>query len=673
VLDLAAGDYVVHVSHGIAKFQGLRHLETDGKREEYLTLQFADNAKMHVPASQIQLVQKYIGVRGRRPSLSKLGGAGWSRQKQRVEDAVRDMAAEMLRIQALRQASPGISYPRGSEWYESFRGEFIYSETEDQIVAMGQIEEDMAVSRPMDRLLCGDVGYGKTELAMRAAFKVAESGRQVAVLVPTTVLATQHYRSFRERMADYPVRVEVLSRFRSAAEQKEICRRLTLGEIDILIGTHRILSRDVAFADLGLVVIDEEQRFGVEHKERLKAMRATVDVLTMTATPIPRTLHMALLGLRDISALSTPPMDRRAIHTEVLRYDESALRAAMLRELSREGQVFFVHNRVQDIDRLAERLRELLPEGRFAVAHGQMAEGELERTMIEFVRGEADVLVCTTIIESGLDIPRANTMIVHEADRFGLAQLHQLRGRVGRSQRRAYCLLLLPERRPVRPEAARRLKAVEEFSDLGAGFQIAMRDLELRGAGNILGAEQSGHIATVGYELFCQLLESAVRDLKGEDRPVRVDAHVELGVDIYIPRDYIPSDRQRMEVYRRLAGCTDVQQLHQLADDLDDAYGRLDEDVRTLLEIAEIRVHAAHLGIRSILLKAPDVIFRVEDFRRCEGLFDDAPGSVRLPDERTVHWRPPEAYLQQPTIVHVLRKRMAVAAGQDGNSRTRDR
>jgi len=528
---------------------------------------------------------------------------------------------------------------------------------------MQQIDRDMAASRPMDRLLCGDVGFGKTELAMRAAFKVAETGKQVAVLVPTTVLAAQHVRTFRERFADYPFEIDAISRFRTPREQAEILERAKRGQIDVLIGTHRLLSEDVSFRDLGLVVIDEEQRFGVEHKEKLKAVRATVDVLTMTATPIPRTLHMALLGLRDISALGTPPLDRRAIHTEVCHYDERLIREAIRRELNRRGQVFFVHNRVMSIEPLAERIRQLVPDARVTVAHGQMREGQLETTMLKFVRGEIDVLVCTTIIESGLDIPTANTMIIHDADRFGLAELHQLRGRVGRYKNRAYCYLLLPERRSVTPAAARRLKAIEEFSELGAGFQIAMRDLEIRGAGNILGKEQSGHIAVVGYQLYCQLLERAVRDLKGEKAPARVEAHVELGIDAYVPRSYIASDRQRMDVYRRIVRCEGRDDIEQLTRDLADAYGPVPPAVDTLLSLAEIRVLAGSLGVESIIRMEPDLVFVVRDFTTAETIFEDAPGSVRLPDEKTAHWRPPPATWEMPTLVNLLLRRLRRAAG----------
>jgi len=662
LLDLQVGDHVVHVGHGICRFDGLRRLDRDGRSEEYLTLRFAGGVVLHVPAGRINLIQKYIGARQRRVSLSRLGSPTWARQKERVGEAIRDLAAEMLRIQALREADQGISYPVGTDWQGQFAEEFIYSETEDQVKSMAEIDRDMGRSRPMDRLLCGEVGFGKTELAMRAAFRVVEAGRQAAVLVPTTVLASQHGRTFKERFADYPIRVEVISRLRTPGEQAEILRRLKLAQIDIIIGTHRLLSRDVAFADLGLVIVDEEQRFGVEHKEHLKRMRATVDVLTMTATPIPRTLHMALLGLRDISSLASPPLDRRAIHTEVCHCDDRLLRMAILRELNRDGQVFFVHNRVMDIEPLADRLRALVPEARIAVAHGQMQEARLESTMLKFVERRIDVLVCTSIIESGLDIPTANTMIIHDADRFGLSELHQLRGRVGRYKYRAHCYLLLPDSRPVTPVAAKRLKAIEEFSDLGAGFQIAIRDLEIRGAGNILGPQQSGHIAAVGYELYCELLADAVREFRGEPLPPRRETHVELGIDAYIPRSYIASQRQRMEIYRRLVRCCEPGDLKQLAADLEDAYGPVPQQVDTLMDAAEIRVRAAAAGIDSIIRMDPDIIFGVRDMSAARGMFEGAAGTVRLVDERSVYWRPPRQCMDTPTLLPVLLKQLKRAS-----------
>ena len=663
LLDLQQGQYVVHVAHGIAKFNGLKLIDRDGRSEEYLALKFSGGTILHVPASRIDLVQRYVGSRKFRPTLSRLGGATWGRQKQRASEAVKDLAAEMIRVQAMRKYQPGVSYPPVTPWQRQFADEFIYTETEDQVSTMRQLDEDLAGPSPMDRLLCGDVGYGKTELAMRAAFKVVEAGRQVAVLVPTTVLAGQHLRTFRERMADYPFEIDAISRFRTAGEQTKIVARLARGEIDILIGTHRLLSKDIRFADLGLVVIDEEQRFGVEHKERLKGLRASVDVLTMTATPIPRTLHMALLGLRDISSLTTPPMDRRAIHTEVCHYDERLVREAILRELNRQGQVFFVHNRVQDIESIADRIGKLAPEARVEFGHGQMKEHQLERVMLRLVRQEIDVLVCTTIIESGLDIPTANTMIIHDADRFGLAAMHQLRGRVGRYKHRAFCYLLLPEHRAVSAVAGKRLKAVEEFSDLGAGFQISMRDLEIRGAGNILGREQSGHIAAVGYELYCQLLDGAVRQLRGEKREDRLAVHIEIGIDAYIPRSYMSSERQRMEVYRRMARCQAPEDLARLRADLADACGPVPGEVETLLDLAEARVLAGQLGIESIILIEPDLVFTVRDFRAAKGVFDGAAGTVRLPDDHTAHWRLPPAWREMPTMLRILLKRLRDGRG----------
>ncbi|HEV8377330.1 MAG TPA: transcription-repair coupling factor, partial [Tepidisphaeraceae bacterium] len=572
-LDLKVGDYVVHVAHGIAKFTGMHTINKDGRSEEYLTLRFADNAALHVPASRINLIQKYVGGFHGHPRLSRLGSGSWEKEKAKVSEAVMDMASELLEIQAARAAEPGVPYPADTEWQREFEAEFPYEPTADQVTSAEDIKQDMQKPRPMDRLLCGDVGYGKTELAMRAAFKAVEFGKQVAVLVPTTVLAEQHYRSFRERMASYPFAIESISRFKSTRQQKDIVKRAGKGEIDILIGTHRLLSKDVNFADLGLVVVDEEQRFGVTHKERLKQMRTTVDVLTMSATPIPRTLHMSMLGLRDISSLTTAPQDRRSVVTEVVPFDKQRIKLAIERELNREGQVYFVHNRVYNILEMADQIQQLVPSARILVGHGQMGEGELEAVMLAFIRHEADILVCTTIIESGLDIPNANTIFINQADRFGLSELHQLRGRVGRWKHRAYCYLLLPADRPVTPVASKRLKAIEEYSHLGAGFKIAMRDLEIRGAGNILGPEQSGHIAAVGYEMYCNLLEEATRQLKNEPKPTRPEAHVDIGLSAFIPKQYIPADRQRMDAYRRLSRCTTLEMVAELVNDLKDAYG----------------------------------------------------------------------------------------------------
>ena len=656
-LDLNPGDFVVHVVHGIARYLGMKTLQREaGKAEEFLTLEFAESAKVHVPVNQIELVQKYIGAGGIAPQLTKIGGTRWSKTKERVEESVSDLAAELLRVQAARASQDGIMYPDDTIWQREFEGAFIYTETEDQLSALEEIKRDMRKCQPMDRLLCGDVGYGKTELAIRAAFKAIEYGKQVAILVPTTVLAEQHERTFRERMADFPFTIESLSRFKTGKQTKGILEQVKRGQVDIIIGTHRLLSKDVAFKDLGLLVIDEEQRFGVEHKERLKRFRETIDVLTMSATPIPRTLHMSLLGIRDISSLATPPMDRRSIVTRVTRWDDQMIRESIVRELGRDGQVFFVHNFVHDIQTFADTVQRLVPEARIIIGHGQMHEHELEKVMVKFIRHEADVLVCTTIIESGLDIPNCNTILIDRADRFGLSELHQLRGRVGRYKHRAYCYLLLSRDKPVTPTAAKRLKAIEEYSELGAGFRIAMRDLEIRGAGNILGPEQSGHIAAVGYELYCQLLDQAVRRLKHEPVDEFKPVHLELEVQAHIPRGYIESDRQRMEIYRRLVRCRTAEELEQLSKDLKDAFGPYPASVQTLLDLAEIRILAQGWKIRTIQRKPPDLIFTVDELAQVEPLFARSPGSARMADAHTIHLRLSDAYFEQATLLAVLRR-----------------
>lgn len=664
-LDLKVGDYVVHVAHGIAKFTGMQTISKDGKSEEYLTLRFAENAVLHVPAARINLIQKYIGGFHGHPQLSRLGSGAWEKQKAKVSEAVMDMAAELIDIQAARNAEMGVPYPPDTEWQREFEAEFPYEPTADQITSAEDIKQDMQKPRPMDRLLCGDVGYGKTELAMRAAFKAVEYGKQVAVLVPTTVLAEQHYRSFRERMADYPFAIDSISRFRTTKEQKDIVKRAAAGQVDILIGTHRLISKDVKFADLGLVVIDEEQRFGVTHKERLKQMRKTVDVLTMSATPIPRTLHMSMLGLRDISSLTTAPQDRRSIVTEVMAYDKNRIKLAIMRELQREGQVYFVHNRVHNILDMAEQIQQMAPDARILVGHGQMGEGELEDVMLKFIRHEADILVCTTIIESGLDIPNVNTILINNADRFGLSELHQLRGRVGRYKHRAYCYLLLPADRPVTPVAAKRLKAIEEYSHLGAGFKIAMRDLEIRGAGNILGPEQSGHIATVGYEMYCQLLEEAVRQLKNEPKPVQPEAHVDIGISAFVPKTYIAADRQRMDVYRRLTRCTSVEMLEELVRDLADAFGEPPRQFTVLVALTELRLLAGIYGIESIIRKPPDTVLTVRDAKKASEALAGAPGSLRVIDDKTVYLRMPPTFVEPETLLMVLRNLMRAAYDRD--------
>jgi transcription-repair coupling factor (superfamily II helicase) len=673
-LEFAPGDLVVHAEHGIARYVGLsimsrrrgRDRAAGAEAEEFLTLEFAGRSRLHVPVSQIDLVQRYVGGGGGRPPLSTLGGHKWRGQKERVAGAVRDLAAELLRVRAARESLPGIAYPDDTAWQREFEAEFPFPETEDQIAALAEIKRDMRRPRPMDRLLCGDVGFGKTELAIRAAFKAVEFGKQVAVLVPTTVLADQHERTFRERFADYPFRVESLSRFKSAPDARAILEDARRGRIDILIGTHRLLSPDVEFADLGLVIIDEEQRFGVEHKERLLRLRLTTDVLTLSATPIPRTLHMSLLGLRDISSLATPPADRRAIVTEVVPWNEKRLARAIARELAREGQVFYVHNRVHDIAQAADRVRALAPGARVVIGHGQMSDDELEEVMLRFTRRQADILVCTTIIESGVDIPTANTIIIDDADRFGLADLHQLRGRVGRGKHRGYCYLILPRDRPVSDIAAKRLRAIEQYSMLGAGFRIAMRDLETRGAGNLLGPEQSGHIAAVGYDMYCRLLERAVQELNRQTPPPSpASVGVELGIGAAIPRTYIPSDARRLETYRRIATAASAEDLTRIAAGLADAYGPPPESVRRLLDLAELRIACACLGVRSVSIRDRDVVFRtvapaslVQRLRGARGTVVELP-SKDPAEPAEVYYRPPASHLEPDTLLAILRKRLA--------------
>ncbi len=656
-LDLDVGDYVVHVDHGIAKFTGIKTMRRGGLSQEYLTLAFAGDAILHVPATQIDLVQKYVGGFEGRPPLSTLGGKKWGKQKQQVADAVKDLAAELLRVQAARQTQPGTRYPGDTAWQQEFEAEFPYDETEDQLAAIAAIKQDMGQDQPMDRLVCGDVGFGKTEVAIRAAFKAAEYGKQVAVLVPTTVLAEQHGRTFAQRMADYPFKVASISRFKTGQEQTKMLKDLAEGKIDIIIGTHRLLSKDVHFADLGLVIVDEEQRFGVEHKNKLLSFRLTAEVLTLTATPIPRTLHMSMIGLRDISSLSTPPADRRAIVTEVVPFDRKRVKQAIIRELNRDGQVYFVHNRVHNIQSVADDIKQLVPDAKIIIGHGQMPSRELERVMLAFMRREVDILVSTTIIESGIDNPTANTMFINRADHFGLADLHQLRGRVGRYKHRAYCYLLLPEDRPLTEVAARRLKAIEQYSMLGAGFKIAMRDLEIRGAGNLLGAEQSGHIAAVGYEMYCTLLEHAAKRLRHEPVIEPAKTHLELPIAGALPKRYIPSDKHRMEAYRRISRAVTLGELDEVVQSIREAYGDPPKQAQTLIDLTEVRVAASTLGVDTLKLEGPDLIFTTQSPQRLEDVFTNAPGRVSVLDDSTLYYRPPSNYLDPPdTLLAVLRK-----------------
>ncbi len=656
--DLQEGDYVVHASYGIGKFCGVQAIQEKGGTNEYLTIEYASGVKIQVSARNIALVQKYIGTSPKRPNLSKVGSKRWQKQTEKVAHSVRDLAAELLEVQAKRQTAGGIAFKEDSSWQVEFEESFAYQETPDQTTAAEQIKADMQQPVIMDRLLCGDVGYGKTELAMRAAFKAVENGRQVAVLTPTTVLCVQHGRTFTERFADFPVCVEVLNRFRTTREARDIIARAKAGKVDVLIGTHRLLSGDVGFRDLGLLIIDEEQRFGVEHKERLKRLRVNVDILTMTATPIPRTLHMSLLGLRDISSLGTPPLDRRSIVTTVTAYNSDLIRKAVYRELNRQGQAFFLHNRVKTIEKKAWEIQKLIGDAKIGIAHGQMAKSELETAMIDFVTGRTDVLVCTTIIESGLDIPNANTIFINDADRFGLAELHQLRGRVGRYKHRAYAYMLLPMARAITPLAAKRLKAIDEYSHLGAGFRIALRDLEIRGAGNILGAEQSGHIQVVGYQMYCELLADAVKKLKNEPVEPIPTAVVDLGFATYIPKNYIPINRHRMDVYRKIAVARTDEDLEQIRGDLTDVYGPVPDEVGLLLDLAELRIKASRLAIKSIVASGLDLIFSFAEDHGCkaESLFSRVSGKIRISDSKTVYVRLAENYFEPKTLIGVLRK-----------------
>jgi transcription-repair coupling factor (superfamily II helicase) len=639
-LDLNEGDLVVHVNHGIAYYRGLRLVDqSDEHGEEQLVLEFAENTRLYVPIAKIELVQKYVGGGRGAPSLSRIGSSTWEKRKKRVAEAVVDLAAELIDIQAQRASQPGIAYPaEDSHFLAEFEAAFPYTETPDQLSAIEAVKADMVQPRPMDRLICGDVGYGKTEIAMRAAFKAVDGGKQVAVLVPTTVLAEQHHRSFSSRMAEFPVTVEVINRFRPKPAVRQALERTKAGGVDILIGTHRIVQKDVQFKDLGLVIIDEEQRFGVEDKEWLKSLRSTVDVLTLSATPIPRTLHLSLLGIRDISNLETPPPDRKAIETRITRWDDAMIRRAIHRELDRDGQVYFVHNKVYDIHQIADRIKGLVPDARILVAHGQMAGEELERAMLAFVRHEADILVATTIIESGLDIPNVNTIFIHEADKHGLADLHQLRGRVGRYKHRAYAYLLLEHGRTVTPNAVKRLKAIEEFTELGAGFKIALRDLEIRGAGNILGAEQSGHIEAVGYELYCSLLEAAVRSLtnRPDDRPA-LDASIELAWRAYLPKAYIPGNKVKIELYRRLQRTATLDRLADFRRELIDRFGPPPPPAENLLVEAELRIRAEQWQIRRIHIEDGFAVLTYGSARRLATLDQRHPGRIRVVDERTAY------------------------------------
>ena len=598
--DLKVGDLVVHADHGIARYAGVTRMEENGRTADFMELHFEGKDKLFVPADRLDLVQRYSGAGAHHPKLDRLGGVTWERTKRKVRRAMRDMAEELLQLYAARKAAPGHAFGPDSPWQRELETSFPFEETPDQKKAIEMVKSDMESSLPMDRLICGDVGYGKTEVALRAAFKAVMEGKQVALLVPTTVLAAQHLNTFRERFAGFPVRVEMLSRFRTPIEQRAVAKELEAGKVDVVIGTHRLLSRDVRFKDLGLLVVDEEQRFGVAAKERIKQFKKNVDVLAMSATPIPRTLQLSLAGIRDLSVIETPPRNRLAIQTHIVPFRAGVIVTAIRGEMNRGGQVYFVHNRVESIASMAGLLRKVVPEARIAVAHGQMGERELERTMLDFLRGERDVLLTTTIIENGLDIPRVNTILVNRADRFGLAQLYQLRGRVGRSDRRAYAYFLVPPRTVLTPVARKRLKALQEFSDLGSGFRIAAMDLEIRGAGNLHGAEQHGHIAAVGFDTYCRLLERTVQELKGEEAPPETRTSLNLRIDVRLPEEYIPDFNQRLSLYKWISSAQDREELDRIRGEMRDRYGKIPPQGENLFSLAELRLLAEKLRIAGV-------------------------------------------------------------------------
>ncbi len=608
--ELKPGDYVVHVDHGIGQFEGLHQIESGGVRSEFMRLTFADDARLYVPLERLDLVQSYRAVEGTKPTLDRLGGTTWTARKARVRKSVEDMAEKLLKLYAERKAGQGYAFSPDGAFQQEFEDAFEFDETPDQAIAIKDVKRDMERPQPMDRLLCGDVGYGKTEVAMRAAFKAAVDSKQVVVLAPTTVLAFQHYETFRRRFAAFPITIDMVSRFRSPKELKETLEGVETGKIDIVIGTHRLLSKDVTFHDLGLLVVDEEQRFGVAHKERIKELKNNVDVLTLSATPIPRTLNMSLVGLRDMSVIETPPKDRLAIQTVVAPFSESLVRRAVEEEMARQGQVFFVHNRVETIYSIAALVNKLVPKARVVVGHGQMNEKELESVMYKFVRDEADVLVSTTIVENGLDIPRANTILINRADRFGLSELYQLRGRVGRSDLHAYAYLMVPEDVVLSPIAKRRLSALKEFSALGAGFRIAALDLELRGAGNLLGGQQHGHINAIGFDLYCQMMERAVSALKGEETKPEMRSTINLGLDIRIPQEYIPNENLRLRTYKRIAGIANEAEREEVDKELADRFGPPPAAVGNLLDYALLKGLAERILVSSIERRANEVAIK---------------------------------------------------------------
>ena len=607
--DLNVGDYVVHESHGLGIYRGIEKIEVDKTIKDYIKIEYAGGGNLYILATQLELIQKYAGADAKKPKLNKLGGQEWNKTKSRVRGAVKEIAQDLVKLYATRQSETGFAYGPDTVWQREFEEMFPFEETEDQDIAIAATKADMESTKIMDRLICGDVGYGKTEIAIRAAFKAVQDGKQVAFLVPTTILAQQHYNTFAQRMKDFPVNVDLLCRFRSTTEQKKTVEKLKKGQVDIIIGTHRLLSKDVAYKDLGLLIIDEEQRFGVAHKEKIKQLKTNIDVLTLTATPIPRTLHMSLIGIRDMSVLEEPPMDRIPIQTYVMEYNEELVREAISRELARGGQAYYVYNRVKEIADVATKIAELVPEATVAYAHGQMKETELENIMYRFINGEIDVLVSTTIIETGLDISNVNTMIIHDADNMGLSQLYQLRGRVGRSNRTAYAFLMYKRNKMLKEVAEKRLAAIKEYTELGSGFKIAMRDLEIRGAGNLLGARQHGHMEAVGYDLYCKMLNEAVKEAKGISVAEHFDTAIDIVIDAYIPMGYIPNEFQKLDIYKRIAGIETLEETDEMLEELIDRFGDPPKSVENLLYIAKIKSMAHQVYFTEVSQKADTLKF----------------------------------------------------------------
>lgn len=611
--DLKTGDYVVHDLHGVGLYKGVVQLDNDGAKRDYLLIQYAGNDKLYVPADQFDRVTKFIGAEHALPKLNRLGGQEWERQKSKVKAGLKKLAFDLAELYAKRAKSTGYAFSHENPWQQEFEDMFPYELTEDQQKSVAQIEADMESPRNMDRLLCGDVGYGKTEVALRAAFKAVVEGKQVAILAPTTILVQQHYNTIKKRFAGFPVKFDMLSRFRTPKEQKEIARKLKEGELDLVVGTHRLLNKDVQFKDLGLLIVDEEQRFGVNHKESIQHMKTRVDVLTLSATPIPRTLHMSMVGIRDMSILETPPEERLPVKTYVMEYNDAVIREAIRRELARGGQVYFLYNRVRSIEQMHERLKALVPDARIGIAHGQMRENALEDVMLDFYAGAYDVLLCTTIVESGLDVPDANTLIVFDADRFGLSQLYQIRGRVGRSNRQAYAYFTVRANKALSETADQRLSAIREFTEFGAGYRIAMRDLEIRGAGDVLGPQQSGHLSTVGYDMYVKLIEQAVGEAQGVEQTPELDTRVELKLDAFLPQDYVPQEKLRVEIYKRIAMIQDEEGRLEIEEELIDRFGDVPEPVSNLMYIAQLRGVTRKLGISHLFLRPDGVHMRIDE------------------------------------------------------------